>query len=170
MATWKVRQPEKKGSRLKVDIRGAFEVRWTGVGQEEDENWKFFYSGGETHNYGVGILMKKELAGAVKTWWPVTDRIIYMKLQGSPIDINIIQVYAPTSDHDDDSVEDFYQKLEEVRGQTKAHDITIIMKDLNAKVGEGREGDLVGGFGLREREMRGETDGWSGVGDGNRLH
>ena len=74
------------------------------MGHEEDENCKFCYSGGETHNYGVGILMKKEFAGGVKTRWLVTDRIVYKKLQGSPFSINIIQLYAPTSDHDDDAV------------------------------------------------------------------
>ena len=64
-------------------------------------------------------------------------------------------------------MDDFYQKLEEVRGQIKAHDITIIIEGLNAIVGEGREGDLVGVL-ARGREMRGETDGLSGVGEGNR--
>ena len=65
---------------------------------------------------------------------------MYMKLRGSPIDINLIQVYAPTTDHDEDTMEGFHQKLEEVRRQAKTHEITIIMGDLNAKVGVGREG------------------------------
>ena len=101
VATWNVNtlwQPgkfdnlKKEANRLNLDIVGVSEVRWTGVGQEEDENWKFFYSGGDTHNYGVGILLRRELVSAVETWWPVSDRIVYMKLKGSPININIIQV------------------------------------------------------------------------------
>ena len=56
---------------------------------------------------------------------PVTDKIIFIRLQGSPIDINIIQVHASTSDHDDDALICFYQKLEEVRDKTKVHGITI---------------------------------------------
>ena len=78
----------------------------------------------------------------------MNERIIYMKIQGSPIDINMIQVHAPTSDLDDDAVEG-------VRGQTEAHDITIIIGDLDAKVGEGRDVESVGGFGLGERNERG---------------
>ena len=77
-------------------------------------------------------------------------------MKGSPIDVNIIQVYAPTTDHDEDMIESFYQKLEEVRKQTKEHEITIIMGDLNAKVGEGGDGDVVGGFGLGEQNERGD--------------
>ena len=147
---------KKEAARMKVDIMGVSEVRWTGVGQVEDERWKFFYSGGETHYGGVGILVRREVASAVSTWWPVNDRIIYLKIQGSPININIIQVYAPTTDHGDDEVEEFYQKLNEVRAQAKSHEINIVMGDLNAKIGEGRHGNLVGGFGLGDRNERGD--------------
>ena len=94
----------------------------------------------------------------METWWPVSDRVVYMKIKGSPIDINIIQVYAPTTNHADDVVESFYQKVEEARSQAKPHEMKIIMGDLNAKVGRGREGDIVGNFGLGERNERG--DGW----------
>ena len=99
------------------------------------------------------------MADVVKTWWPVTDRKIFIKIQGSPIEINKIQVYAPTSDHDDDAVEGFYHKLEEVRGQTTAHDLTIILGDLNAKFGRGREGDLVVCCGMGERNCTSNTRG-----------
>ena len=63
---------------MKLDIVGVSEVRWTGVGQVEDENWKLFYSGGENHRSGVGVLVRREVAAAVSTWWPVNDRIIYL--------------------------------------------------------------------------------------------
>ena len=106
-------------------------------------------------NHGVGVLVSRELASAITAWWPVSDRIIYVKIQGSPININLIQVYAPTTGHDDEEVEDFYQKLNKVREQAKSHEITIVMGDLNAKIGQGREGDLVGNFGLGERNERG---------------
>ena len=81
---------------------------------------------------------------------------MYMKHRGSPININLLQVYAPTTDHDEDTMESYYQKLDEVRRQAKTHEITIIMGDLNAKVGVGREEEVVGCFGLGERNERGD--------------
>ena len=90
---------------------------------------------------------------------PVSDRVVLKKSKGFLIDININQVvYAPTTDHADDVVESLYQKLKEARSQAKPHDMTTIMGDLNAKIGRGRGGDIVGNFGLEERNERG--DGW----------
>ena len=95
---------KKEAKRLKVNIMGVSEVRWTGVGQLEDKNEKFIYSGRNTRNYGVGVLVSRELAGAITAWWPVSDRIIYVKIQGSLININLLQIYAPTTGHDDDEI------------------------------------------------------------------
>ena len=63
----KLENIKKKAARLKLDIVGVSEVRWTLVGQLEDENGKFFYSGGETHYCGVGVLVRREVAAAVST-------------------------------------------------------------------------------------------------------
>ena len=34
--------------------------------------------------------MRKEVAAAVSTWLPVNDPTVYLKVQGFPININII--------------------------------------------------------------------------------
>ena len=130
-------------------------MRWTGVGQEDDQEWRLFYSGGESHNHGVGVLVKKELAGAVETSRPVSDRILFYKNAGVSNRCNIIQMLAPTTDHDEHiMIDSFYQKLEEVRKQTTEDEVIIIMEDMNAKVGEGGDGHVVGGFGLGVRNER----------------
>ena len=69
--------------------------------------------------------------------------MVYMKIKGSPLDINIIQVYPPTTDHEDEVVESFNQKLEEARSEAKPHKVIISMRNLNAKERRGREVDLV---------------------------
>ena len=38
-----------------------------------------------------------------------------LKIDARPVPINIIQVYAPTSDYDDEVIEEFYEQLDEVR-------------------------------------------------------
>ncbi|GFO12223.1 MORC family CW-type Zinc finger protein 3 [Plakobranchus ocellatus] len=70
--------------------------------------------------------------------------------------LNIIQVYAPTSACSDDDIEKFYEELEEARTQCSQQNPLIIMGDFNAKVGEGREENIVGPHGLGTRNLRGE--------------
>jgi hypothetical protein len=44
----------------------------------------------------------------------LSDRIIAIKLQAKPINILMIQVYMPTSEHEDDDVEELYGIIEEI--------------------------------------------------------
>ena len=79
-----------------------------------------------------------------------------VKLHGKSHDIGIIQVYAPTSDHDDEVIDSFYEDIEQAKSQLKSKDICIIMGDFNAKVGSQRIDGIVGPHGLGEINSRGE--------------
>lgn len=104
--------------------------------------------------------MRKELEfcwyRGLQEIWAVSERVLLVKIAAKLVNLNIIQVYAPTSDHPDEEVEQFYGMAEEARRQCKNNEITFIMRDLNAKVGEGRLGRVLGPFGLREKNERGE--------------
>ncbi len=113
------------------------------------------YSGGEKHQHGVGIIMKKYIADAMIGFWPVSDRVIMMKLEGKPFNINIIQVYAPTSDHTDEEIELFYDSIQRVMGYIKSEEVAIVMGDWNAKVGQEQESPVTGRYGMGERNERG---------------
>ena len=63
----------------------------------------------------------------------------------------VIQVYAPTSTHSDTEVEEFYADVQKAIDQIKQTDILIVMGDMNAKIGKGKAADLVGEYGLGER-------------------
>lgn len=65
--------------------------------------------------------------------------------------MNIVQVYAPTSEKQDDIVEQ-----SDIMKLTKKGELNIIIGDFNAKVGVGAKGDVVGGFGLGIRNLRGD--------------
>ena len=67
---------------------------------------------------------------------PVSSRLNTVRLKASPFNITIIQIYAPTTDYDDDDFEDFYDQLQEVIDQAPKKDILVVQGDWNAKIGE----------------------------------
>ena len=147
---------KREAERMNLDAIGVSEVRWTGVGHIASDGWTFYYSGGERHEAGVGILLGREMARAVVGCWQVSKRVILVKIAAKPVGLNLIQVYAPTTDYSDREVDEFYEQVDSVRRQCKAEELTIVMGDLNAKVGKGRSGTVVGEFGLGERNERGD--------------
>ena len=147
---------KKEAERMKLDVLGVSEVRWTGIGQVSSDGWTFYYSGGDRHQAGVGILLNREMADAVVGCWQVSKRVMLIKITAKPVGLNIIQVYAPTTDYSDSEVEEFYEQVDSVRRQCRAEEVTIVMGDLNAKVGRGSGGTVVGQFGLGVRNERGD--------------
>ena len=166
IATWNVRTLDKAGNidnvkkemeRMKVDILGLSEVRWTGDGKINEDNKIIVYSGGAKHERGVGVMMTKQVGEAMMGFWPVSDRIIMVKIKAASFNINVIQVYAPTSSHSDEEVEEFYQCIEEVWRYVKNDEVNILMGDFNAKVGRESDYPTTGKYGLGERNERGRT-------------
>ena len=108
------------------------------------------------HRNGVGFIVDQEVAKCIKGYWPVSDRVVMMKINAKPMNICIIQAYAPTTDHGDEEVEAFYTEIDQAHQQTKSDDIVIIMGDFNAKIGKGEQGEHIGKYGLGNRNERGE--------------
>ena len=79
-----------------------------------------------------------------------------VKVQSEPVDLVVIQVYMPTSDHPEEEIEAVLQQVEEVVDKQKGTDHVVIMGDWNAVVGEGREEPIVGCFGLGTRNESGQ--------------
>ncbi|KAK3892970.1 hypothetical protein Pcinc_003149 [Petrolisthes cinctipes] len=50
-----------------------------------------YYSGGEEHGAGVGVLLRRELADAVVGCWQVSQRVILVKIAAKPVGLNLIQ-------------------------------------------------------------------------------
>jgi len=165
IATWNVQTLYKKGTlelakqemdRMKINILGLSEVRWTGAGKINSDDKKIIYSGGKNHIRGVGIIFDSKTATAIKGYWTISDRVLVVKMQGQPFDITLIQVYAPTSDSSDEDIDTFYAEVEQANKLSKSKEVVIIMGNFNSKIGKGKHEDIVGNYGLGERNERGE--------------
>ena len=75
---------------------------------------------------------------------PVSSRLITIRLRAVPFNITKVQVYAPTSDYDDNETEEFYHQLKNVIEQTLKKNILVVQGDWNAKVGRDACGNWQG--------------------------
>ncbi|GFR73217.1 craniofacial development protein 2-like [Elysia marginata] len=141
--------------RLKINIMGISEVRWKGAGVINSDSHKLIYSGGNDHDRGVGFILDRQTSLSLKGYWAVSDRVILIKLEGKPLDLDIIQIYAPTSTSTEEDMDAFYLDLEKTKKQCKSQDLVIIMGDFNPKVKQ-RMDDVVGRHGLGQKNERGE--------------
>ena len=74
--------------------------------------------------------------------------MIYVRFQGKPFNITVIQVYAPTSNTEEAEVEWFYEDLQDLLELTPKKDALFIIQDWNAKVGSQETPGVTGKFGL----------------------
>jgi hypothetical protein len=70
-----------------------------------------YYSGGEGAEKGVAVVVHKSVVRSVVKKFVYNDRIIAIKLQAEPINMLMIQVDMPTSEHKDDEVEELYDVI-----------------------------------------------------------
>ena len=85
--------------------------------------------------------MHKNTVNTVMGFRPVSSRVITIRLRASPLSITIVQVYAPTSTHSDEEIEDVYHQVQEVVDETPKRDILVVQGDWNAKIGEDAQED-----------------------------
>ena len=83
--------------------------------------------------------------------------MISVHFQGKPFSITLIQVYAPTSNAEEDEVEWFYEDLQDLLELIPKKDVLFTIRDWNAKVGSQEIPEVTGKFGLgvqNEAEQR----------------
>jgi len=72
----------------------------------------------------------------------VSDRIIFIKIQGRLRNLTIIQVYAPTSAAETAKIDEFYASLQQTADEAPFQDIVLVMGDLNVILGREEATDV----------------------------
>jgi exonuclease III len=99
----------------------------------------------------------KSIVGSVVKKIVCNDRMTAVKLNAEPVNVLIVQVYMPTSDYEDEEVEELYDIIEDILEEDgKGDKNTIIMGDWNSVVGDKSNGNIYGPYGLGNRNKRGQ--------------
>ena len=138
IGTWNVRTMMRKGKlenlkremvKMKLNIVGLSEVRWKGVGDFMSDDVRVIFAGGEESQRGVAVVLDKDTAKRVTKIIQHSDRLVMVKIEAKPVDLVIFQLYMPTSDHEDEEVEELYEALEELIDKEKGKDYVVVMGD-----------------------------------------
>ena len=82
--------------------------------------------------------------------------MISVHFQGKPVNITVIQVYAPTSNAEEAEVEPFYEDLQGLLELTPKKDILFIIEDWKSKGGNQEIHGVTGKFGLGVQNEAGQ--------------
>ena len=95
-------------ARVKVDILGISELKWTGMGEFNSEDHYIYYCGQESlRRNGVDIMVNKRVRNAILGCNLKNDRMISVCFQGKSFNITVVQVCAATSNEEEAEVEQF---------------------------------------------------------------
>ena len=93
---------------MNVDILGISELKWTGMGDFNSDDHYISCCGQKSlGRNGVAIMVNKRVQNAVFGCSLKNDRMLSVRFQGKPLNITVIQVYAPTSNAEEAEVELF---------------------------------------------------------------
>ena len=164
IGTWNVRSMhqgklevvKQEMARVNVNILGISKLKWTGMGEFNSDDHYVYYCGQESlRRNGVAIMVNKRVQNAVLECNLKNDRMISVYLQGKPLNITVIRVYAPTINAEEADVERFYEDLLDLLELTIKKNVLFIIGDWNAKVGSQETPGITGKFGLGIRNEAG---------------
>ena len=93
-------------ARLNIDILGITELKWMGMGEFNSDDHYIYYCRQESfRRNGVALIVNKRVSNAVLRCSLKNDKMISVHFQGKPLNITVIQVYAPTSNAEEAEVE-----------------------------------------------------------------
>jgi len=84
--------------------------RWAEIRQIKMNNYVIYYKGLDD-TYQFGFAIHKNLLSSIREFNPIFERVCTKKLNTKPINIFIINMYAPTENKDETDKDKFYEEL-----------------------------------------------------------
>ena len=99
---------------VNVDILGISELKWTGMGEFNLEDHYIYYCGQESLRRN-GVALRVNKSPKCSTWvQSKNNRIVSVRFQGKLFQITVIQVYGPTTDVEENEVNQFYEDIQDL--------------------------------------------------------
>jgi len=120
-----------------LQIVALQEIRWKGYGHIRKKDYSLYYSCNTdtTGQFGTGFLVKKEIEKNILGFEPYNERMCKLRIKGKYHNLSLICVHAPTEDSDNTVKEQFFEDLQRIQDRIPKHDATILLGDMNAKIG-----------------------------------
>ncbi|GBP71967.1 Craniofacial development protein 2 [Eumeta japonica] len=145
-------------SNIKWDILGLSKVRRLGESIEDHNEYILYYKGETKGSYGVGFMVKKYLERNIEEFKGISERIAVLNihLPAYKHKWSIIQIYAPTEQHEESTKDRFYDQLSTVLQETNEN--VMVIGDFNGRIGTQRTGEdnIIGKFGFGRRSKNGD--------------
>ena len=111
------------------------ELKWTGMGEFNSDDHYIYYCGQESHRRnGVALIVNRRVQNAVLGCTLKNNGSLFVSKANHSI-ITVIQVYAPTTNIEEDEVKWFSEDLQDPLELTpKKKNVIFIIGDWNAKV------------------------------------
>ena len=115
-------------ARVKINILGIRELKWTGMSEFNSDDNHVYYCGQESlRRNGATLIVNKRVQNAVLGCNLKNDRMSSVHFQGKPFNITVIQVCTPTSNAKEAEVEQFYKDLQDLLKLTPIKDVPFII-------------------------------------------
>ena len=114
--------------RVNVDILGINKPRWTGMGDFNSDDHYIYCCGQESLiRNGGAFIVNRKVQNAVLGCSLKNNGMISVCFQGKPLNIIVIQVYAPITNAKEAEVEQFYDDLQDLLEITPKKDVLVII-------------------------------------------
>ena len=110
----KVEVVKQEMARVNTDILGISELKWTGMGEFNLDDHYIYYCGQESLRRN-GVALRVNKSPKCSTWvQSKNNRIVSVRFQGKSFQITVIQVYGPTTDIEENEVNQFYEDIQDL--------------------------------------------------------
>ena len=139
---------------MNVNILGIRELRWTGMGEFNSDDYYIYQCGQESlRRNEVAIIVNKKVQNAVLGCSIKNYRMISVPFQSKPFNIMVIQVYALTRNAEEAEVRQFYKDLQDLLELKPKKDV---LQETGIQKQELKTPGVTGKFGLGVQNEEGQ--------------